>query len=259
MRIGVTGPNGYIGSSFIKHVRKNYRGHMVIPHDMRLTHSLETAHPNMHIMRLMERCDTVLHTAGKNRASDYNILQNNIESTLNVLLEALSMRKKVVITGSDHSIGAYGASKKIIEKMVNQFHKLGVPCIYVAIPNVYGPGCKPNYNSFVTTLCWHRAKGEPYDHLVNDRNSGISLVHISDLNEILYKLCIKNRYALAEEEPYAFEIPRYSIYGACVLSAKLGDVIDIIEGRIPEFPISKHHIENIQNTVEWYRQNEKTC
>ncbi len=263
MRIGVTGPNGYIGSSFIDYIQSRYLElgvvNETIPYKHRLTQDLCCEHPAVHILRFVKECDVILHTAGKNKDSDYGLLSNNIESTFNLLMECFHQKKKIIITGSDYTHGAYGASKRIIEKMAEEFHHLGVPVVYAAIPNVYGPGCKPFYNSFIATLCWHMANKRHYEHLVKDRNSEISLIHISDLNKILLNLCTENRYNLAEKEPYAFQMPRYNIFGECVLTATLGDVIDILEGEIIERPISSHHIKNLNETIEWYKAHEKTC
>ena len=51
---------------------------------------------------------------------------------------------------------AYGVSKrKSVENFFNASSKYAFTFINLVIPNVFGPFCKPNYNSFIATFCYN--------------------------------------------------------------------------------------------------------
>ena len=73
----------------------------------------------------------------------------------------------------------YGLTKSIEEEIIKHSEKW---CIF-RIPNVYGPGCKPFYNSVVATFCYQISKGAPIT--MNDPTVKREFIFVGDLIEYL--------------------------------------------------------------------------
>lgn len=73
----------------------------------------------------------------------------------------------------------YGFTKLIEEDIIKKAEKW---CIF-RIPNVYGPGCRPFYNSVIATFCCQIARGEPVD--ITDPDIEREFISIDDLIEDL--------------------------------------------------------------------------
>lgn len=54
------------------------------------------------------------------------------------------------------------------------------------MPNVFGPGARPFYNSVVATFCWQVASGK--NPSVYDPEAEVELIYIDRLVEILFRL-----------------------------------------------------------------------
>ena len=71
----------------------------------------------------------------------------------------------------------YGVSKLGAENLIRIS---GVPFTILRMSNVYGPGCRPNYNSVVATLCDRAVKGLPL--LINgDGRQSRDFVYVDDM------------------------------------------------------------------------------
>lgn len=151
MKIGITGWRGFIGS----HLSKRIDNPVLFQGDMR---DLED------VKQFVGQCDRVYHLAGKNRAEgDGEILANNLASTGNLVLatKLLGKNVEIVFTSSKqvewNPNSEYGMCKMVEESIIRKTRKW---CIF-RIPNVYGEGCKPFYNSVVATFCWQIAHEDP--------------------------------------------------------------------------------------------------
>ncbi|MBT9455999.1 MAG: NAD-dependent epimerase/dehydratase family protein [Burkholderiaceae bacterium] len=132
-------------------------------------------------------CDAVLHCAGVNRA-DPDVVETanpRIAQKLVDALERTGTRAHIVYTNSTQAgtDTPYGRSKQqaaqILEHWCSQHQ---VPFTNLIVPNVFGEGGKPFYNSVVSTFCHQLARGEQPSVLV-DRE--LSLVHALDVAEAM--------------------------------------------------------------------------
>ena len=136
--------------------------------------------------------DMVYHLAGANRpekVSDFEKVNVNLTHDIcNILLE--QRRKPTVVFAS--SIQAtldtpYGRSKRLAEEMLLDFGKQSGADIYIyRLRNVFGPNCKPNYNSAVATFCYNVAHGIPLN--VSDPSRVLELVFVEDVVDAFLKL-----------------------------------------------------------------------
>ena len=188
--IGVTGASGFIGSHLITAL-KGY-GKVVT---LSRNGSLPTTNQ---LKNFASGVELVFHLGGVNRGTDEEILTGNINGTLR-LLEAIRKYGKPsakILFASSAQVyrlknsgnkfsestplqpeSIYGISKKSAEDLIRIS---GLPHTVLRLANVYGPGCRPNYNSVVATLCQRARKNLPLQ--INGKgNQGRDFIYIDDV------------------------------------------------------------------------------
>ena len=174
MKAVITGSSGFIGSHLI-HALKQLKTIEVCPFQQGV-HSLfdpDTLKP------LLGKSRMVYHLAGANRAAPHELMGVNVIGTLNVLeamRQVADADVKLVFLSSfqvyrptpepvmvDESFprepeSLYGVSKKMAEELISFY---GLPSIIFRPSNIYGPRCRPYYNSVISTFCDLMVKGKP--------------------------------------------------------------------------------------------------
>jgi UDP-glucose 4-epimerase len=190
MRIGVTGANGFIGAHLVTALKK--KGTVVVlPRRKGLPGKQE-------LKRFVKDTDLIFHVGGVNRGTNEEILNGNIIGTSR-LLEAIlkdgkpSTRLVFASSSQVYSLAnckapireskkgnpdtVYGLSKQNAENLIRLS---GVPFVILRLANVYGPGCRPNYNSVVATLCHRAVQGLPL--MINgDGRQGRDFIYVDDV------------------------------------------------------------------------------
>lgn len=168
MKVGITGANGFVG----RHLARVLDNPLIFHGDLTEIND---------VREFVLKCDRIYHLAGKNRADTGDILKNNIVSTANIILSMKLENKfpELIFASSQQTIwnsnSEYGFTKTLEEEIVKKADRW---CIY-RIPNVYGPDCKPFYNSVVATFCYQISKGEKV--VINDPNVQREFIYIDDL------------------------------------------------------------------------------
>ena len=169
MRIGVTGASGFIGSHLTGALRK-YGKVVALSRGKSLPSSA-------HLKSFVSGVELFFHLGGVNRGTDEEILTGNVTGSLR-LLEAIKrygepsarilfassaqvyrLKNRVAKISEASALqpeSIYGVSKKSAEDLIRIS---GLPYTILRMTNAYGPGCRPDYNSVVTTFC-HRAKNK---------------------------------------------------------------------------------------------------
>ena len=190
MRIGVTGAKGFIGTHLISAIKDKGRV-VTLPRRKGFPGKGE-------LKRFVEGTDLIFHFGGVNRDTDENILGGNIISTSRLVESILSYgkssarlifassaqvyswtnyRKPIRETLKANPETVYGVSKQSAENLIKNS---GIPFVILRMSNVYGPGCRPNYNSVIPTLCYRAIKGLPL--VVNgDGRQCRDFVYIEDI------------------------------------------------------------------------------
>jgi UDP-2-acetamido-2,6-beta-L-arabino-hexul-4-ose reductase len=161
MVIGITGAFGLLGwhvSSYLHGIPKLElrRG------DRSTFESKET------LERFVRGCDMVLHLAGMNRGDEQEVARVNVElaTQLTQALEATHTPAHLVFSSSTHieRDTPYGASKrecaKVFEDWAARNQTNGGKFCNLVLPNIFGEGGKPFYNSVVSTFCHQLAHSE---------------------------------------------------------------------------------------------------
>ncbi len=194
MRIGVTGASGFIGGHLINALQA-LPGVSVFP----FLRKRKNAPPTLkELNNFVTDKDVIYHLAGVNRGSEEDILQGNILGTLHLLLAIkthgspktriiFASSSQVYQPGKENGLlkesratnpeSLYGVSKKTAEDLIRLS---GLDHLILRLSNVYGPGCRPNYNSVIATFCDRTVKGLP---LIIDGNGkqGRDFIFIADV------------------------------------------------------------------------------
>jgi UDP-2-acetamido-2,6-beta-L-arabino-hexul-4-ose reductase len=218
MRIGITGWRGFIGS----HLSKRIDNPVLFQGDMRDLSAVKY---------FVGQCNRIYHLAGKNRAEDGEILANNLAGTGNLVLAAklLGVNPEIVFASSKqvewNPDSEYGMCKLVEEGIVRKARRWAI----FRIPNVYGEGCRPNYNSVVATFCWQIANG--IEVSVSNPETTREFVYIGDLVA-----------ALLNPEMYRVT----GIIAGEVMSIR--EVHELLTIRLEEH-------EKLARTLNWYKEN----
>jgi UDP-2-acetamido-2,6-beta-L-arabino-hexul-4-ose reductase len=185
--VGVTGPQGFVASHLIRALNCR-RGTRAFPCPREAFDDAEK------LAAFVDQCDTVVHLAGMNRGDDAEIYSTNVR-LVNRLVEAaenVNHSLQIVFASSTQRDrdNPYGRSKKYGEMQLATWANRGVDrqAVNLIIPNVFGPGCKPFYNSVVATFCHQLARGDE-PKILSD--SEVEFIWVNDLvNRIIEQLSI---------------------------------------------------------------------
>lgn len=196
MNILVTGAKGMVGTALCSNIRT-------------ISNGTNKTRPNIHIDNLYEydlgyeekldeyckNCDFVFNFAGINRTNntdEFYLGNSNFSSLLLNTLKKHNNKCPIMLSSSVQAslIGRYnndyGKSKLESEDIFFAYSKEENVQVYVyRFPNIMGHS-KPNYNSFVSTLCYGVANNLSYT--INDKNTSLELLYIDDLIEGMFDL-----------------------------------------------------------------------
>lgn len=184
----ITGGNGFLGSTCFNHLRfinKNIKLEVVkLPR--------EAFESQVLMCEFLQKATHIIHFAGINRNHDHELLYDqNVSLTEKILsgLKELESYPRFINISSVHegSESAFGKAKEKCRIILESYYKKNkAKLISFITPNIFGPFCKPNYNSFVATFA-HNLIHNIDSTVENDRQ--INLMYSDDLiNEIIKAL-----------------------------------------------------------------------
>ncbi len=173
MLIGITGSHGFIGQNLFNSLSQQ-SGHQLRRFDQKEHKLLEISS----LKPFVEGLDLLYHIAGANRAENSELLKVNTLGTSN-LLEAVKRYGKpdyirIVYISSFQVYSPMDTEKPVLEDTLpdpktvfgvakrcseDLIRISGLNSDIIRISNVYGPHCRPFYNSVISTFCELICKG----------------------------------------------------------------------------------------------------
>jgi UDP-2-acetamido-2,6-beta-L-arabino-hexul-4-ose reductase len=199
-RMLVTGSAGFIGRRVAELLKRE--GHEVLTYDI----DDDTAQ----LGERVRKADFVFHLAGVNRPKDPAEFQRvNADLTRQLCdLAAGAQNDPVIVIASSIQAfldNAYGVSKRNAEKVLEHFAKNGGRAVVFRFPNVFGPGCRPNYNSVVATFAHNTARGLPIE--IHDPSRELALIYVHDaanaMLDVVQRLPARGKAEYREAAPVA--------------------------------------------------------
>lgn len=189
MKVAITGKEGFIGYHLYNTLLYSQIDLKIVDFPKKLFYD------ESKLDKLIKSVDVIVHLAGLNRSDDDDILLNtNIDLSKKIAnsAERTNFKGKIIFASStmEESKTIYGKSKKISNNIFlksSEIHKYSFTSI--VIPNVFGPFCKPNYNSFVSTFC-HNLIFEEKINIKVDKE--VKLIFINNLIKEILNI-IKNK------------------------------------------------------------------
>ncbi len=189
MKLAITGQDGFIGFHLYNTIK------FKCPDIEVLDFKKEFFDDDNKTDQLLNKVDVIVHLAGLNRLDDQDLLYNKNILLSNKILQSI---KRIDFTGKlifassiqETLDNAYGRAKKesrelfLKESKKNNFSFTGL-----IIPNVFGPFCRPNYNSFISTFCYNSISGQE-NKVIQDNK--VQLIYIDKLIEEIVS-SIKNQ------------------------------------------------------------------
>lgn len=187
-KIGITGIEGLIGwhlHGFL-HGQKNVSV-------VRADRSTFTDHAKL--CDFVKSCDVIVHLAGMNRGDENEVFTTNIKlaDDLIAACERFECGPHIVFSSSTHihRHTLYGKSKKLCtEKFLKWSERTGALFTNMILPNVFGEGGKPFYNSVVSTFCFQVANGQE-PKIINDITT--EQVHAQQVAREIYDIINNSR------------------------------------------------------------------
>lgn len=205
IKIGITGKAGFVGTHLFNTIGLRPDMYEQIPFEDAFFSSKEL------LQDFVKACDVIVHLAAVNRSENIDELYKTNIFLVESLIQAMenTQVKPLVLFSSstqEKLDNPYGKSKiKGRELFESWAKKNNAPFVGLIVPNVFGPFCKPNYNSFIATFCHRLTHGETPE-IIND--SSVKLIYVESLchfilNSIFENIQTKNIKQI--EVPYDFE------------------------------------------------------
>lgn len=181
--VAVTGAHGFIGGHVMTRLRLD-------PRISALPVGREEFKDAASLGEALKFVDVVVHLAAVNRAPDEELYRTNM-TLVETLVAALSQRARtphVVFASSvqRHRDSAYGRAKRDGERLLEAWAtSRSGPLSILEVPNVFGPGCRPFYNSVVATFAQQLARGDAPEVW---QDPVLPLVYAGDLVDAIVEL-----------------------------------------------------------------------
>ena len=184
MRLGITGQEGFIGTHLYNFL-KIHSDINIIPFENNYFSD------GRKLSEFVKNCDIIVHLAGKNRDENENEIYNSNIQLVKKLIKSFennSVSPHVVFASStqESNKSAYGKSKLKARELLENWARINNSVLTsLVIPNVFGPFCKPFYNSFISTFCYQFTHDEEPKIIIDTKKK---LIYIDNLVKVIFEI-----------------------------------------------------------------------
>ncbi|HRP89104.1 MAG TPA: NAD-dependent epimerase/dehydratase family protein [Edaphocola sp.] len=178
LRIGITGQQGFVGRHLFNTLN-------LFPEEFVLINFQRDFFENENDLdHFVANCDVIVHLAAVNRHESAQFIYDSNIDLVKRLIDSLTRTKSkahIIISSSsqEERDNLYGRSKKEGRMaLANWAVENDITFTGLVIPNVFGPFCKPFYNSFIATFCHQLISGTiPTINI----DASVNLIFVQDL------------------------------------------------------------------------------
>lgn len=181
LKVGITGQSGFLGSHLAQAVSQS-------PGLALVTDSIRDFADTDALRHFVSSSDVILHFAGASRMPCEEELYKTNTGLVTKLIDAMDAtcsRPHVFFASSTHETRntAYGRSKREGRtRLANWAKKNNIPFTGLVIPNVFGPGARVHYCSFIANFAWELQHGvEPAIQV----DASIKLLYVENLEKLI--------------------------------------------------------------------------
>jgi len=151
MKVVITGASGFIGSELVQRLNHNSSLNVI---------GLERHSSVAEKKLILTAANVVIHLAGIMRDTNIQLHKGNTDTTIQLLenIRRYCPNAKLIFASSSQahdSKSLYGLTKRYAETLIEWYsYNYGIRSIIFRFPNIYGPFCKPFYNSVVATYIY---------------------------------------------------------------------------------------------------------
>jgi len=195
-KIGITGQSGFIGTHLVNKIRYDSGHELVEFHDSYFSDMEQLGD-------FVASCDIIIHLAAINRHPDPEYLYSMNKILAGKLMDVcdkMNAKPHIIYSSSiqENLDNAYGKAKYEIRKEFEDWStNRGNSFTALLIPNVYGPFCKPFYNSVVATFCYQLAN-QVECKVLDDVE--LNLIFVSELVNFIVELIKNEKNAPLDEK-----------------------------------------------------------
>lgn len=202
MRILITGADGFIGKNMQAFLKGSASEYQIDKFTLDNTEN--------ELEEKLKKADFIIHLAGINRPqTPEEFYSGNSDLTKKIvdLLNKHELKTPLIYTSSIQAAldNDYGKSKKLAEDYIFDNYK---PGIVFRLHNVFGKGCRPNYNSVVATFCNNIAHDQ--EITITDQEKEIELIYIDDICKTFINI-IENKQKTSEQFNYIEPVEKISL------------------------------------------------
>ena len=180
--IVITGSRGFLGGNICKNFNRLKIPYKVLKHD----------DSDEYLKSILNKCTILIHCAGVNRDQFRESFFFGNHAFTKKICEELSKRNNkihIIYTSSiqvTSGAGNYSESKLAAEdELVELYKNIRCRIDILRLPNIFGVGCRPYYNSVVATFIEKYLKSEELE-VIEDRE--IELLSVNAVSVLINKL-----------------------------------------------------------------------
>ncbi len=174
----IAGAKGFLGSNLLTKLTRFNNINIV---------EFNRNHTFQDLEKIIGSIEFIYHLAGKvyPKSNDEEFFKGNAGLTKDIIhvIEKKQLSIPFLMASSIHAElqkNAYGTSKREAEIYLEEYGKRNnVPVWIYRLPHVFGEGCKPNYNSVISTWLYNSIHNK--EIVVFDRSIPMTYVYVQDL------------------------------------------------------------------------------
>ncbi len=176
----ITGSKGFIG--------KNLRNQLSINKDFKIV-EFNREDSFEYLKTCIKNIDFIYHLAGEVRPTstdeEFMLSHNTLTNKLIEIMEKNNIKVPIVLASTKHASNPqnmYGKTKLDTENIIREYGKRNnVSTVIYRLSHVFGEGCKPNYNSVISTWIYNSINNLEIN--IFNRDIKMRYVYVQDISK----------------------------------------------------------------------------